>query len=198
VTPTPAPQPAPSSGAEPGRARVIGVAVAIPEPHASYLQGLRERFGDPLARAIPTHLTLLPPTTVDNSLMEEIDDHLAGVAAAARRFAIVLSGPGSFRPTSPVVFVRLADGYLGCQRLENAVRSGVLWRPLHFEYHPHVTVAHDLPDDVLDATEVELADFSAGFDVEQFTRYEHAGGVWVPRRDFVLAPARSVATTGLG
>lgn len=177
---------------------MIGVALAIPEPHASYLQGLREKFGDPLAGAIPTHITLLPPTTVDDSLMEEIDQHLSGVAAAARRFPIVLRGPGTFRPVSPVVFVGVADGVLGCQRLENAVRSGVLWRPLHFEYHPHVTVAHDLADDVLDAAAVELADFSAEFDVEQFTRYEHAGGVWVPRRDFVLAPARSVATTGLG
>jgi 2'-5' RNA ligase len=198
VTAAPGPEPRPAAGNAPGRARVIGVALAIPEPHASYLQGLRERFGDPLARSIPTHITLLPPTTVDDSLMEEIDDHLAGVAVAARRFPIALRGSGTFRPVSPVVFVGLSEGIAGCQRLENAVRSGVLWRPVHFDYHPHVTVAHDLPDEVLDAADAELADFSATFDVQQFTRYEHAGGVWVPRRDFALAAAASVAPAGPG
>jgi 2'-5' RNA ligase len=179
--------------AQSGEARVIGVALAIPEPQASYLQGLRERFGDPLARSIPTHVTLLPPTTVDDSLLPEIDSHLTEVARAVAPFWLELHGSATFRPVSPVVYVGVADGISGCQRLESAVRAGVLWRPLHFDYHPHVTVAHDLPDDVLDAAAQELADYSAAFDVHQFTRYEHAGGVWVPRRDFVLAGAASVA-----
>lgn len=186
-------------GAAPaGQSRVLGVALAIPEPEASYLQGLRERFGDPLARSIPTHVTLLPPTTVDDSLMPEIDAHLTQVAHAAAPFRLSLRGAATFRPVSPVVFVVLVDGAFGCRRLEGAVRSGVLGRPLQFDYHPHVTVAHDLPDDVLDSAAQELADYSATFDVQQFTRYEHAGGVWVPRRDFVLAGAASVAPAGSG
>jgi len=184
--------------AQAGEARVIGVALAVPEPHASYLQGLRERFGDPLARSIPTHVTLLPPTTVDDSLMPEIDAHLAQVGHQTGPFRLGLRGSATFRPVSPVVFVVVVEGASGCQRLEGAVRAGVLGRPLQFVYHPHVTVAHDLPDDVLDAASAELADYSAAFDVHQFTRYEHEGGVWVPRRDFVLAGAASAAPAGTG
>ena len=187
-----------SRSAGSGNARVIGVAVAIPEPQASYLQGLRERFGDPLARSIPTHVTLLPPTTVDASLIPEIDAHLAAVAAAATPFQLVLRGSGTFRPVSPVVFVAVVEGVTGCQRLENGVRSGVLWRPLDFMYHPHITVAHDLPEEVLDVVAKELAGYSATIDIDQFTRYEHAGGVWVPRQDFVLTGATPVTSVGPG
>jgi 2'-5' RNA ligase len=173
----------------PTSTRVIGVALAIPEPQASYLQRLRERFGDPLARAIPTHVTLLPPTTVDSVVMPEVDEHLATVARAAAPFRMELKGAGSFRPVSPVVFVVLVEGISGCERLENGVRSGVLHRPLHFNYHPHVTVAHDLPDEVLDAAATELADYGAEFDVDHFTRYEHVDGVWVAHRDFPFGSA---------
>lgn len=179
----------------PGEARVLGVAVAVPEPHATHLQELRERFGDPLAGAIPTHVTLLPPTTVDGSLLPEIDAHLTAVAAAATPFTMVLRGSGTFRPVSPVVFVVLAEGISACERLENGVRSGVLSRPLHFNYHPHVTVAHDLPEQALDAAAAELADFTARFPVDRFTLYEHADGIWVPRRDFGFA---AVAAPGPG
>jgi 2'-5' RNA ligase len=173
--------------ATPGEARVIGVAVAIPEPYASQLQGLRQRFGDPLAGSIPTHVTLLPPTTVDAALLPEIDAHLASVAQESTSFRMVLRGSGTFRPVSPVVFVGLAEGISHCERLENGVRSGVLWRPLHFNYHPHVTVAHDLPDAQLDEAAGELAGYAADFEIDHFTRYEHADGVWVPAREFAFA-----------
>jgi 2'-5' RNA ligase len=195
VTLTPADAPGTARAAQ---ARLIGVALAISEPQASYLQGLREKFGDPLARSIPTHVTLLPPTTVDDSLLPEIDAHLTKVARGSGPFRLVLRGTGTFRPVSPVVFVALTDGISGCQHLENEVRSGVLLRPLQFEYHPHITIAHDLPDDVLDAAADELADYSASVEVGQFTRYEHAGGVWVPRRDFVLAGDGPMAPAGSG
>jgi 2'-5' RNA ligase len=165
----------------PGEARVIGVAIAIPEPYGSHLQAIRARLGDPQAESIPTHVTLLPPTTVDASLLPEIDEHLIVVAKSQHTFAMMLQGSGTFRPISPVVFVSVVDGISACERLENAVRSGVLWRPIHFNYHPHVTVAHDLPDEALDAARSELADYEASFTVDHFTVYEHVDGGWIPR-----------------
>ena len=167
-----------------GEAGVIGVAVAIPEPYGSQLQAVRKRLGDTQAQGIPTHVTLLPPTTVDDSLLSEIDEHLSAVAAAQVPYVMALHGTGTFRPVSPVVFVTLVEGISACERLENGVRSGVLWRPLHFNYHPHVTVAHDLPDELLDGARAQLKDYSASFTVDRFTIYEHVDGAWNPRRDF--------------
>jgi 2'-5' RNA ligase len=167
-------------------ARVIGVSIALPEPYATDLTAQRERLGDPEAHTVPTHVTLLPPTTVDNSLLPEIHDHLAAAAAKTEPFPIRLRGAGSFRPVSPVVFVALADGIAACEMLETRVRAGVLWRPVLFPYHPHVTVAHDLPAQALDAALEDLADYEATFTVDRFVVYEHLEGTWVADREFAF------------
>jgi 2'-5' RNA ligase len=165
--------------------RTIGVAIAIPEPHGSALQQCRESYGDPLAQAIPTHVTLLPPTQVGDAELDGIEDHLRKVAEAEVPFEIWLRGTGTFRPVSPVVFVALATGIGDCERIEAAVRSGPLARELPFYYHPHVTVAHDLPDGVLDHAFTELGGYSARFEVWGFAMYEHGpDGLWRPQRDF--------------
>ena len=67
------------------------------------------------------------------------------------------------------------------------MRRGVLDRGLDFPYHPHVTVAHDLPDEVLDEAYDALGGFAARFVVEEFALYVHgADGVWQVRRTFAL------------
>lgn len=166
-------------------ARTIGVAVAIPEPHGADLQAYRESYGDPLARAIPTHVTLLPPTLVHDSDLSDVEEHLRKVALAGQPFQLHLRGTGTFRPVSPVVFVALAQGIGACERIEAQVRSGPLSRQLTFPYHPHVTVAHDLPERVLDRAYAELASYDVRFPVWGFSLYEHGpDGVWRPQRDF--------------
>jgi 2'-5' RNA ligase len=173
----------------PGERVRIGVAVAVPDPWGAELEGWRASFGDPQASAIPAHITLLPPTTVDAGRLGDVEDHLARAAAAAHPFEVHLRGTGTFRPVSPVVFVALASGISACESLERLVRRGVLARDVAFPYHPHVTVAHDLPDDVLDDAYAALAAFSARFAVREFVLYVHLGGVWSPRRVFPLGGA---------
>jgi 2'-5' RNA ligase len=171
-------------------ARTIGVAVGIPEPYASELQKWRESLGDPLALAIPPHVTLVPPTEVVPADLPLIEKHLEAVANQQWPFEMQLRGTGSFRPVSPVVFVSVAAGISGCERLENAVRTGPLDRPRRFNYHPHVTVAHDVSEEMLDRAFVELADYHAEFDVVQFGLFERdADGVWRTEREFPLTGA---------
>ena len=56
-----------------------------------------------------------------------------------------------------------------------------------FRYHPHVTVAHEVPDDQLDAAFAGMADFDASFVVDGFHKYAHGDDcVWRPARDFSL------------
>jgi 2'-5' RNA ligase len=163
------------------------VAIPVPEPYADELEDWRSSFGDPQAHAIPAHITLLPPTTVADDDLAAVEAHLREAAAAVEAFAVHLRGTGTFRPVSPVVFVALAAGIAGCERLERGVRSGLLTRSLDFPYHPHVTVAHDLPDAVLDDAYDALAGYDARFVAERFHLYVHgADGVWQPRRTFEL------------
>jgi hypothetical protein len=101
----------------------IGVSIAVPEPHGSLLQERRAGFGDPAAHGIPTHVTLLPPTEVDASALPAIEAHLVEVAAAGRPFPMRLSGTGTFRPLSPVVFVQVVEGAEACTWLQKQVRD---------------------------------------------------------------------------
>jgi 2'-5' RNA ligase len=165
----------------------IGVSIAIPSPHAEMLQAKRASFGDPLAESIPTHVTLLPPTEMAEDELEAAVKHLEEVAAQGRRFPMVLRGTGTFRPTSPVVFVQVSGGIADCELLEKDVRQGPLDRSLDFNYHPHVTVAHHVPEPNLDRAFTELSDFECAFEVEEFHLYEHGDdGVWRPVRSFAL------------
>ena len=164
-----------------------GVAITVPEPHGSVLQQARERFGDPLARAIPPHVTLLPPTEIDAPSLEAFEQHLEEVAATQAPFRMVLAGTGTFRPLSPVVFVQVSSGISQCERLERAVRHGPVQRCLDFNYHPHVTVAHKLREEQLDEAFEGLADFRATFEVASFELFHQTDdGVWGPLSSFAL------------
>lgn len=164
---------------------VIGVSVAVPEPYASAIQDARAGYGDPLARSIPTHVTLLPPTEVAADALPAVERHLADAAAAQRPFRLLLHGSGTFRPVSPVVFLRVEAGAGECRAVEAGVRSGLLARELNFPYHPHVTVAHAVPEPELDRAYTELRRYRAEFQVAGFSLYRFGTDeVWRPLRVF--------------
>jgi len=170
------------------RTRTIGVSIPVPDPHAEELTRFREDFGDPLARAIPPHITLLPPSELAADDLDRVREHLRGAAARHGAFTVHLRGTATFRPVSSVVFVQVSRGITECELLEAAVRSGPLDREISFPYHPHVTVAHDVAEADLDRAELVLRDWEATFTVGGFSLYEHgADGVWRPREDFTFS-----------
>ena len=165
----------------------IGIALAVPVPFGPTLQRARAGFGDPLAQDIPPHVTLLGPTVVEPIELAVIADHLTGVGRLLAPFTVHLRGTGTFRPVSDVVFVQVVQGIAECEQLERAVRSGPLEQELRFNYHPHVTVAHDVPDESLDRAFAELATFEARFLVDSIQVFEHGDdGVWRTVRDVPL------------
>ncbi|MCI3276013.1 2'-5' RNA ligase family protein [Streptomyces cylindrosporus] len=170
----------------------IGVSIAVPEPQGSQLQQLRAGFGDAAAHGIPTHVTLLPPTEVDSAALPAIEAHLTEVAAAGRPFPMRLQGTGTFRPLSPVVFVRVVEGAEACTWLQKQVRdaSGPVARELAFPYHPHVTVAHGIDEESMDRAFEELADYEADWPCTGFALYEQGeDGVWRKLREYAFGGA---------
>lgn len=165
----------------------VGIALLVPEPWGSQLQAARASFGDPLAELIPPHVTLLGPTVLEPEQLAEVDAHLAEIGGQHRPFTVHLRGTGTFRPVSDVVFVQVAQGISECERLERSVRSGPLAQEVRFNYHPHVTVAHDVPSAALDRAFAELADFEAVYEVSSVQVFEHGDdSVWRPVREFPL------------
>jgi 2'-5' RNA ligase len=167
----------------------LGVAIAIPQPHATILTNWRRNVGDPAAELIWPHVTLLPPTPIPARRMDEIAAHLTLAARASAPFVMHLSGTGTFRPVSPVVFVQVAQGVASCELLERMVRSGPLRRDLDFPYHPHVTVAQDVDDAALDKAFDGLSGFVARFPVNHFVLFSRDDAArWQWRTEFLLNP----------
>ena len=169
------------------RTAVLGVVVPIPEPWSQLFVDWRAKVGDPQANSVPPHVTLLPPTEVPLADRPTISAHLAEVARAHPAFDMHLSGTGTFAPVSAVVFVTVARGIGNCELIANDVRRGPLARSLSYPYHPHVTVAHDVPGDMLELAYTGLSDLSAEFRVDSFTEFEQtAGGAWAVARQYPL------------
>ncbi|MFE7774160.1 2'-5' RNA ligase family protein [Streptomyces sp. NPDC057445] len=167
----------------------LGVSIAVPEPYGSLLQERRAGFGDPAAHGIPTHVTLLPPTEADASALPSVEAHLARVAATSRPFPMRLCGTGTFRPLSPVVFVKVVEGVSACTQLQKRVRdtSGPLVRELQFPYHPHVTVAHGIADEAMDRAYEELSGYEAEWTCTSFALYEQGpDAVWRKLQEFAF------------
>lgn len=166
----------------------IGVAIAVPEPHGGRLQRARRRFKDPLAERIQTHITLVAPRPVDEAQLPDIEAHLAEVAARHRAYRVVLDGTDTFRPLSQVAFLRVTEGAQASERLAADVRAGPLAGDTAFPYHPHVTLAHDVPDQCLDDAQRELAGERIEFVADAVALYVRgADDFWRPVRSFALA-----------
>ena len=165
----------------------VGVVLTVPEPWGEELQERRAGYGDTVAWTIPTHITLLPPTQVPEERLDAVDAHLSHVASSRSPFTVLLQGSGTFRPVTQTSYVVVAQGGEICTTLADLVRAGPLRRRLPFPFHPHVTMAVDLADDVHDRVEEEMSSFSAEFLVAEVDRYvlaEH--GVWESVAGFPL------------
>lgn len=165
----------------------IGVAIAVPKPFGEELRAHRASFGDRQATAIPTHVTLLPPTEVDGTELDRVVEQLERVADKHHRFDMHLRGTATFRPVSPVVFAVVAQGISECEMLAESVRGELGGVSTRFPYHPHVTVAHDVSDEALDLAYETLSSYEARFSVNAFALYVHdERSGWLRERELVL------------
>jgi 2'-5' RNA ligase len=165
------------------------VAVALPEPYSTTLANARRATGDKHADDMTPHVTLVPPVQVSEPL-DHIVEFLQGCAKATEPFVLHLRGTGTFRPVSQVVFVAVTKGISELELLTERLRIPPLDPPALFPYHPHVTVAQEVEERILDAIYEELADFRATLTVTSFQLYEANGGstarLWVPILDLPL------------
>lgn len=150
----------------------IGVAIPVPEPYGSLLREKRAAFGDPMAETVPSHVTLIPPTDVDEADLEAVGDALDRASASLPSFSMRLRGTGTFRPVSPVVFVAVSQGISYTEMLAKCVRTALAAPEPEFPFHPHVTVAQQLDDAVLDAASAQLSGYDASFEVCEVDLYE--------------------------
>jgi 2'-5' RNA ligase len=166
------------------------VILKFPPEVAAELQRWRASFGDPMAGVIPAHITLVTTTMTQD--WEATRSHVRTVASRQEPFTVTIAGTGSFRPVSPVVFLKVDDGFGQCVSLHEQLQTGPLERELPFAYHPHVTVAHDVAPESLDEAETVLKDYRATFPVASMGLYEHDdNGIWQLREELDFGTQRN-------
>ncbi|MCU1436732.1 MAG: 2-5 ligase [Pseudarthrobacter sp.] len=160
----------------------VGVILGFPPAIAKELQRWRASFGDPMAGVVPAHITLVTTTLTDD--WEATREHVRKVARSQSPFMVTISGTGTFRPVSPVVYINVEEGFDACVDLHRKLQTGPLERELPFSYHPHVTIAHDVAPESLDEAETVLESYRATFPVVSMGLYEHdADGIWQLREE---------------
>jgi 8-oxo-dGTP pyrophosphatase MutT (NUDIX family)/2'-5' RNA ligase len=170
----------------------LGVIARLPEPLGIHVQAWRRALGDPMADRVAPHLTLVPPQTVAERDLDRAVRLVERVAAEAVPFLVELDGAATFLPDAAAAYLAVREGGPALQALEVALQEPPLDRRTH-PFHPHVTVAQDLPADRIEAAAGELAGFRAAFPVRELALLrEEEDKVWRP-----LATATVGASTAV-
>jgi 2'-5' RNA ligase len=193
------------------------VALLLPPPHATEVDGLRRALADRALQRVPPHLTLVPPVNVR---VEAVPDALAvvrGAAATVEPFSLRLGPPTSFAPVTPTLHLAVSgpDGEPGAadgrragsalatlHRLRDAVFLPPLERPLTFPFEPHVTLADDVDPERIPASVQALEGYVVEVTFERVHVLEERRDVdgrrrWVPVADVPLRPTVVVGRGGV-
>ena len=176
------------SGASPTpHADSLGVIISLPPVLAEQLNERRAGYAGPDAAVVPAHITLVSGRARD--AWSDAADHVRQVAAAWEPFVISLRGTGTFEPVSPVVFLKVADGAQDCAQLHEQLLEGPLEHLPAFDFHPHLTIAHDLQAPAMARAKDDMAEFSADFEVTSIGLYDYISGGWALREELALGAA---------
>lgn len=178
----------------------LGVALLVPQPLATQIDGLRRALGDDAYGRIPPHVTLVPPVNVAE---RDLTTAFAAVRAAAeptQPLELRLGPVSTFRPVNPVAYlaVTASDPHLAALvELRRRCLAGPLDRPQDHEFVPHVTIASELGASRLDTVGETLADFRVEVTIDRVhVLAEQPGRVWVPIADMPLGVPSSVVGRG--
>jgi 2'-5' RNA ligase len=161
--------------------RRLGVALLVPQPVATEVDGLRRALGDGARARIPAHLTLVPPVNVAADALPDAVEVLRAAARATRPFGLRLGPATTFAPVTPVVYLAVDGDVDALRTLRDRVFVAPLSRPLTRPFVPHVTVADDMDPARIPAATAALADFVVDVQVEAVHLLEEGGGrVWQP------------------
>lgn len=185
-----------------GRRR-LSVALLVPRPWATEVDGLRRGFGDRAIQRIPPHITLIPPVNVAE---DDLADALALLRRSASRavpFDLTIGPPETFLPRNPVVYLSVDDGHHGpLHSLKQALAEPPFDRPDARPYVPHVTIATGTTAERIEATMTSMADFRIrihldGLHLLEMVPDDRVGTRWIPIADHAFEPRRIVARGGL-
>ncbi|MDJ0312467.1 2'-5' RNA ligase family protein [Arthrobacter sp. H35-D1] len=166
----------------------LGVIISLPPELAAELSARRVSYSGPDAAVVPPHITLVSGRACRS--WEDAAAHVRKVAAAAEPFMLSLRGTGTFEPLSPVIYLNVGAGAQACTTLHEQLVTGPLEHLPAFDFHPHLTIAHDLDEHVMSRAKNEMAGFQAEFEVRSVGLFDQVSGGWVLREELNLGEGR--------
>jgi 2'-5' RNA ligase/GNAT superfamily N-acetyltransferase len=179
--------------------RRLGVALLVPGPAATEIDGLRRALGDGAFERIPAHLTLVPPVNVPEAGMPDALAVLRAAAAATPGPLHLRLGPAAtFHPVTPVVYLAVEGDLDGLATLRTGLFRPPLARRLTHPFVPHVTLADDMDPERIPAAVAALTGARLHVTVDRVHLLgEESGRLWHPIADAPLAPPAVVGRGGL-
>ncbi len=135
----------------------------VPAPLCDFLDNLRIRL-TPTSKP-HAHVTILPPRPVEADL-EVVKARLAPELRDVSPFRVQLGEIRVF-PVSNVIYLSVAQGDADLRALNCALDCGDLQFRTAFPYHPHITLAQDIPADSVENLRRLAADEWAGYKGER-------------------------------
>jgi len=133
----------------PPRWGFIALVSYIPDPLASFLQGLREAL--PNNDSSEAHITLLPPRPLKLPV-ETISQKARAILDQFPQFDVELSSVRRFAETK-FLYLDLAEGSSLIHDVHDALNQGDLADPEEFEFRPHLTLGGPVSPGVLDSAQ---------------------------------------------
>ncbi|HEX2065127.1 MAG TPA: GNAT family N-acetyltransferase, partial [Acidimicrobiales bacterium] len=176
----------------------LGVALLLPEPVATEVDGLRRAVGDGALGRIPPHMTLVPPVNVREEHLGRALALLRAAGAAAEPFTLTLGPPDTFLPAAPVLYLAVSGAVDQVHALRHRVFQEPLARPLSWPFVPHVTVADEARPDTIRVAVAAMSRYQveARFDRVHLLR-ETEGRQWSSVADAPFSPPAVVGRGGL-
>ena len=154
----------------------LGVVIPVPQPHRDTLRAWRREFGGEATEPIAPHITLVSGSYLNT--WERAAAQVRQVAGGASSFTVQLGAARTFRPASEVVYLPLVAGAEECWTLHRALLSDALRHESGFAYHPHLTIAQNVPAENLDAAQAALNRVDLSFEVSSIQLFDTRGGQW--------------------
>jgi 2'-5' RNA ligase len=152
------------------RLNIFALVIYIPGPLGTFLDDLRREL-------VPNynphaHVSVLPPRPL------AVDWRVASAQIRAlmdswEPFEIELTGIEIF-PVTDVIYIEVGAGAGQLRRMHLAINSGALAFQDPFPYHPHITLAQELPRDRVKATDATARRLWREYSGERRFRAEHA------------------------
>ncbi len=129
------------------RRNIFALVIYIPEPLGVFLDDLRREL---VPHYNPhAHVSVLPPRPLSVD-WQTASRQVQALAESWAPFDVELTGIAVF-PSTDVIYIEVGAGALELGRMHTAMNSRALECSEPYPYHPHVTLAQELPPGGVDA-----------------------------------------------